>query len=107
MLESTRIFKIYRIRRQLIVHPWLSERLRGGHILVQHVPKMLRHFSDDAGAACTGVRDVDGAIGKFNDGGGDGREGTLEGLDKVCLGWDVAECVGCVGDTEVLKKLAN
>lgn len=65
---------------------------------------MLDDFGDDAGAASGGVRDIDGAVGKLDDGGGDGGEWAFEGLDVVCGGGAVAECIGCVGDAEVYGK---
>jgi hypothetical protein len=47
------------------------------------------------------VREVEGAVGELNDGGGDGGEGAFEGGDEVGFRWDVAECVCGVGDAEV------
>jgi hypothetical protein len=79
----------------------LSERLSGSHVLVEDVPEVLGYFGDDAGAAGGGVRDVEGAVGEFDDGGGDGGEGAFEGAMKVGFCGDVAECVCGVGDAEV------
>jgi hypothetical protein len=101
MLESASIFKRDRIGGQLIVHTWLCERLGGSHVLIEHVPEMLSYFGDDARPSGRSVRDVDGAVGEFDDGGGDGGERAFEGLDEVGFCGDVAECVCGVGDAEV------
>ncbi len=47
------------------------------------------------------MREVEGAVGELNDGGGDGGEGAFEGRDEVSFGRDVAECVCCIGNAEV------
>ncbi len=62
---------------------------------------MLDHFRDDARPARRGVRDVDCAVGEFNDGWGDGGEGALKRLDEVGFSRDIAKCVCGVGYTEV------
>jgi hypothetical protein len=68
---------------------------------------MLCYFRDDAGPACGRVGDVYGAVGKLDDGGGDGGERALEGLYEVCFSWDIAECICCVGDAKVCFRISS
>lgn len=67
---------------------------------------MLCYFGNDARPPGGGVRDVDCAIGKLDDGGGDGGQWAFERLDEVCFGGNVAECVCCVGDAEVWVQVS-
>ncbi len=50
------------------------------------------------------MRDVDCAVGKFDDGWRDGGEGPFEGLNEVGFGGDIAKCVCGVGDAKVCLK---
>lgn len=79
----------------------LAQTFRRRHVLVEHVPEMLDDFCGDARAACGGVRDIDGAVGEFDNGGSDGGEGSFEGFDEVGGRGGVAKGVDSAGDGEI------
>lgn len=102
-LVVERILKRDLIRQQLIVESGVIECLRRAQSLVQHVPEILDRSRQDSGTAGGTDDQVERRVGKMLDnGGGDGREGTLPGTDVVGRGWDVAKGVGRTGNGKVV-----